>query len=70
VQTYFEVLIETLIGFYLPAYQPGLKVKETVKPKFYFFDTGVARSCAGLISYNLDSAYKGFLFETFMIKNQ
>ncbi|OFZ14429.1 MAG: hypothetical protein A2Z20_09320, partial [Bdellovibrionales bacterium RBG_16_40_8] len=67
VQTYFEILIDTLIGFYLPAYQPKLKVKEVSKPKFYFFDSGVARACAGLLSHPLDNAYKGFLFETFMI---
>ena len=67
VQTYFEILIDTLIGFYLPSYQPGLKVKESAKPKFYYFDTGVARASAGLISYDLDPAYRGFLFENFMI---
>lgn len=67
VQTYFEILSDTLIGFYLPSYQPGLKVKEVAKPKFYFFDSGVARACAGLISYDLDTSYKGFLFETLMI---
>lgn len=67
VQTYFEILIDTLIAFYLPSYQPGLKVKEVSKPKFYFFDSGVARSCAGLLSYSLDSAYHGYLFETFLI---
>ena len=67
VQTYFEILIDTLIAFYLPSYQPGLKVKEVSKPKFYFFDSGVARSCAGLLSYTLDSAYHGYLFETFLI---
>lgn len=67
VQTYFEILIDTLIGFYLPAYQPGLKVKEVSKPKFYFFDTGVARCSAGFASYSLENSYKGFLFETFMV---
>jgi predicted AAA+ superfamily ATPase len=67
VQTYFEILIDTLIGFYLPAFMPKLKVKEAAKPKFYFFDSGVARASAGLLSYELDTAYKGFLFETFLI---
>lgn len=67
VQTYFEILVDTLIGFYLPAFQPGLKVKEVAKSKFYFFDTGVARASADLLSYDLDVLYKGYLFETFMI---
>lgn len=67
VQNYFDVLTETLIGFELPAYKPGLKVKEIARPKFYFFDSGVARACADLLSYEIDSSYKGYLFETFII---
>lgn len=67
VQTYFEILVDTLIAFYLPAYQPALKVKEVSKPKFYFFDSGVARACAGLLSYVVDPTYHGYLFETFLI---
>ena len=67
IQTYFDVLIETLIGFHLPSYQPAMKVKEISKPKFYFFDSGVARACADLLSYDVDPSYKGYLFETLII---
>lgn len=42
-------------------------MKEVSKPKFYFFDSGVARCAAGFASYTLDQSYKGFLFETFMV---
>ncbi len=68
VQTYFEILEDTLIGFKLPAYQAGLKVKESRHPKFYFFDTGVARSCADLVRSEIDNSYRGFLFETFLLQ--
>lgn len=67
VQTYFQILVDTLIGFMLPSYQPHLRVKEVVKSKFYFFDSGIARGSANLVSYPLDSSYRGRLFETFMV---
>jgi predicted AAA+ superfamily ATPase len=47
VQGYFEVLTDTLIGAWLPAWRPRAKVKETSHPKFYLFDCGVARALAG-----------------------
>jgi predicted AAA+ superfamily ATPase len=36
-------------------------------PKFYFFDSGVARAAAGLTRDEIDDAYRGFLFETFVL---
>ena len=44
VQGYFETLIDTLIAFWLPAWQSRAKVKEVASPKFYLFDPGVARA--------------------------
>lgn len=67
VDGYFDILFETLIAFRLPAYRPGLKVKEISNYKFYFFDSGVARSCAGLIREELDKSYVGYLFETYLL---
>src|SRR5262249_18495363 len=46
VQGYFETLLDTLIGVWLPAWQRHAKVKEVAKPKFYLFDPGVARALA------------------------
>lgn len=67
VDSYFEVVMDTLIGFKLPSYQPTLRVNEAAHPKFYFFDCGVARVCAGLSRDALDSSYRGFLFETYCL---
>jgi len=67
VDNYFEVLTDTLLGFRLRAYQPGLRVNEVTHPKFYFFDSGVARAAAGLTRDEIDDAYRGFLFETFIL---
>ena len=67
VDKYFAVLVDTLIGFRLAAYQPSIRVNEVAHPKFYFFDAGVARAAAGLAFESLDKYYKGFLFETYLL---
>lgn len=64
---YFEVLVDTLLGTWLPAWRPRAKVKETAHPKFYFFDPGVARAVAGRARAPLDSAERGPLFETWVL---
>jgi uncharacterized protein len=67
VQGYFDVLVDTLIGSWLPAWRPRAKVKEVQHPKFYFFDTGVVRSLARRLREPLDSAERGPLLETLIL---
>lgn len=55
------------IGRLLPAWQPGLKVRERVRPKFYWFDPGVARFAAGLGADSVDRAWKGSALETLIL---
>lgn len=64
VDAYFEILVDTLLAHFLPAWQPGLKVRERARPKFYWFDPGVARAAAGLESDPADRSWKGFALET------
>ncbi|MGH8673363.1 MAG: ATP-binding protein, partial [Burkholderiales bacterium] len=64
VQGYFEVLTDTLLGVWLPAWRPRAKVKETAHPKFYLFDGGVARALAHRLREPLDAAERGTLLET------
>ncbi len=64
VDTYFSLLIETLLGFMLPAYRPRLKVREAARPKFYWVDPGVARAAAGLLRDPLASDWRGMALET------
>ena len=66
VETYFSILEDTLIGFRLPAYRPRIKVREQSHPKFYWFDTGVARGAAGLLRENSDSPWLGYALETYI----
>ncbi len=56
-----------MIGFRLQAIKLGLQTKEVTHPKFYFFDHGVARACAGLIFEEIDSVWKGFAFENYVL---
>ncbi len=61
---YFSILVDTLIGYLLPAYQPRAKVKEQSHPKFYWFDCGVARAAAGLMDEHPESEWLGRALET------
>jgi len=64
VENYFGVLIDTLVGHFLPAWRPGLKVREATQPKFYWFDAGVARAAAGLLRDPADRLWQGAALET------
>lgn len=64
VDTYFAILSDTLLGHFLPPWRPGLKVRESAHPKFYWFDPGVARAAAGLLHYSADRLWQGTAFET------
>ncbi len=67
IDKYFEILEDTLIGFRLPPLRQKWNSKETTHPKFYMFDSGVARACAGLLSEALDASWMGFSLETLII---
>jgi len=64
VDVYFSILQDTLLGYFLPAYRPNIKVREQTHPKFYWFDPGVARSAAGWLFDPIDRTWKGTALET------
>jgi len=64
VQGYFDVLTDTLIGAWLPAWRPRAKVKEVAHAKFYLFDCGVVRALAHRLREPLEGAERGTLLET------
>lgn len=66
VDTYFSILVDTLVGHFLPAWRPGLKVREAAHPKWYWFDPGVARGVAGLLRDPLDRTWEGTALETLL----
>jgi len=67
VRTYFEVLEDTLIGFWLPAYRRRVKVKEVATAKFYWFDSGVLNAAAGYMKQPSPSDWQGILLETWIV---
>ncbi len=67
VQSYFEILEETLIGFRLPSLQAKFNAKEVSHPKFYLFDNGVSRACANMAFEDIDSVWTGFAFEALIL---
>ena len=65
---YFEILQDTLIGYFLPAWRPKAKIREAEKSKFYLFDCGVVNALAGDTSLTQrDDGVYGKLLETFIL---
>ncbi len=69
VRNYFEILEDTLLGFRLPAYHTSIRKQQRQSPKFYWFDTGVARSLQKVLGIDLHSSTYdyGINFEAFII---
>jgi predicted AAA+ superfamily ATPase len=67
VQGFFEILIDTLMGYWLPAWKLKRATKQIAHPKFYFFDPGVSRALSERTAYPVQSEEKGFLVETFLL---
>jgi uncharacterized protein len=44
VKSYFEILIDTLLGRFVPAFSKSIKRRVIAAPKFYFADVGVVHS--------------------------
>jgi predicted AAA+ superfamily ATPase len=68
VQSYFEVLEDTLILLRLPAWRKSPTKRLLSHPKMYFFDNGVANALCRRLRAPVDPTLKGRLFEQFMIQ--
>ncbi|MDE3269194.1 MAG: AAA family ATPase [Pseudomonadota bacterium] len=66
---YFILLQDSLIGFLLPSYHRSERLKQAGRPKFYFFDPGVARAATASLEVKLQpSSYEfGRFFEHLVI---
>lgn len=69
VQTYFEILEDTLVGFLLEPFHESVRKRQRENPKFYFFDTGVQRALNNTLTVELrPQTYAfGIAFEHFVI---
>jgi predicted AAA+ superfamily ATPase len=69
ISEYYSILEDTMLGFHLHAFKGSIRKKLLQKPKFYFFDVGVARALRRQleIKVNAQSYEYGKLFEHFII---
>jgi len=69
VARYFEILVDTLVGFFLEPFDESVRARQSLKPKFYLFDLGVTRHIQQGLNSTLvpGSAEYGKAFEHFII---
>ena len=67
VQNHFDILTDTLLGYWLPAWKLKSATKQVRQSKFYFFDCGVARALTGRLPYPPVAEELGPLLETFVL---
>lgn len=65
VRTYFEILEDTLLGFFLEPFDTSVRKQVGKTPKFYFFDPGVKRALSGELRLQpkAGTSYYGETFE-------
>ena len=68
VSDYFDILVETLVGRFVPAYQARPKRRIVSAPRFYFFDVGLANYLLQRGNLTPRSEAFGKAFEHFMFQ--
>ncbi len=66
VRGYFEVLVDTLIATWVPAWTKRAKRRVIESPRFYFFDVGVVNDLAHRAKMSPGSSDYGAAFEHFL----
>jgi uncharacterized protein len=66
IKGYFEILTDTLLGSFLPAYRRRPKRRISTAPKFYFFDIGVVNLLAKRKEIQAGSELIGKAFENWV----
>jgi predicted AAA+ superfamily ATPase len=64
---YFDILVDTLMGHWVMPWKLKRSTRQVAHPKFFFFDTGVARALSGRLPYDPSPEETGPLFETFLL---
>lgn len=69
IQSYFQILEDTLLGFYLPAFHESVRKSQKHNPKFYLFDTGIKKALEGSLEQKPveRTSVFGELFESMVI---
>lgn len=66
---YYQILEDTLLGFFLEPYSTSVRKRQSQKSKFYLFDCGVTRALQNTLKLPLtdQTIQYGDLFEQFLI---
>jgi len=64
---FFQILVDTLLATWLPAWKLKRAVKQVAHPKFFLFDTGIARHLGATAHLPLHPEERGALLETFLL---
>ncbi len=69
VETYFQILEDTYLGFRLPGFHRSVRKAQASHPKFYIFDLGVKRSLERTLTdrFSEQSLAFGNAFEHFIV---
>jgi predicted AAA+ superfamily ATPase len=69
IKAYFQILADTLVGFFLPAYSRSVRRRQKAAPKFYFYDLGLVRALQRTLSLKpTPGTFEyGLLFESFLV---
>ena len=67
VNNHFDLLVDTLIGFWLPPWKLKAANKQVSHSKFYLFDCGVARALSERLPYPVGDEERGSLLETLIL---
>ena len=68
VKDYFEILIDTLVGYMIPSFTHTKKRRSIQAPKFYYFDVGIVNYLRNRCNIQLGSVDFGHAFEHFIIQ--
>ena len=67
VESHFQILADTLLGHWLPAWRLKSSNRQLQRSKFYFFDCGVARTLTGRLAYPPTTEELGAQMETLVL---
>lgn len=69
IQSYFQLLEDTLLGFLLPQFHESIRKRQRTSPKFYFFDSGIQRALGDELNLELrpQTAHYGHAFEQWVV---
>jgi len=69
VQSYFQILSDTLVGFHLPSFDRSVRKSQRRRPKFFWFDLGVKKALEDTldIPVRTKTSFYGECFEHFVM---